>query len=74
MDDHPFSLISPGTEFRPIQQLQSIFGFHPWWPRLQAIVTLGGSAPMSKPPSTEARLAENDAILAYGNHGPKTDK
>ena len=39
MDAHPYSLISPRTEFRPVQQLQSIFGPHPWRPRLQAIVT-----------------------------------
>jgi len=43
IDAYPSSSISYGSEFRPPDQLQQIWGHHPFWPKLLDTITLGSS-------------------------------
>ena len=68
LDAYPYSVISPGSEFRPAGVLEPLLAGHPYWPRLKSIISHGVSYPLTAVEDETARRAENDAILEYGNH------
>ena len=68
-DAYPNSIISPGSEFRQVHVLRPLLQGHPFWPKIERDLTFGASYKFKSPqPSNEAREAENEALLAYGNH------
>ena len=68
LDAYPYSVIAPGSEFRPADLLEPLLAGHPYWPRFRSIISQGVSYPLSAVEDETARRAENDAILDYGNH------
>ena len=68
LDSHPGSVISPGSEFRTAEILRPLLSGHPYWSRFEHNIIHGVSYPLTAEEYEPARLAENEAILAYGNH------
>ena len=73
-DAFPNSTISPGSEFRQIEDIEKLLGTHPFWPKIQEILTKGASYTFKNLPSDTDRKQENDAILDYGNHASARKK
>jgi len=69
---HP-SPLSYGSEFRPVAQLQRIFGLHPSWNRMQARLDSGSNWPLEPLPFEQRRSDLRDA-LAFGNHKGATEQ
>ena len=65
----PNTIISPGSEFRPPNVLQPLLQGHPFWPKIAHDLEFGATYKFkpSKLPDS-ARIAENEALIAYGNH------
>jgi hypothetical protein len=57
----------PGSEFRPTNILQPIFGTHPLWEQMASILTVGTTCIQSLP-SNEERLEELSQQRDRGNH------
>ena len=64
---NPNSIISPGSELRPIDQLSSILAHHPYFPLLKESLQTGIDYPAEDLPE-ETRVEELHAQLARGNH------
>ena len=73
-DAHPKSTISPGSEFRAVEDIKRILGEHPFWDKIDEILTEGARYTFKTIPSEVARKRENDAILEYGNHSSARKK
>ena len=56
-----------GSEFRTVEELAPIFSKHPYWDKMQSLLTVGSSFPL-KPLEEEVRIADLEAALARGNH------
>jgi hypothetical protein len=65
--EQPFSILSPGSEFRPVPALAKLLGSHPLWPRWQHALTHGASYPLVDYSDTAMAL-DLSAQLARGNH------
>ena len=74
IDAFPESTISPGSEFRPVQDIQQVLGSHPFWPKIWDILTNGASYTFKTLPPDCDRLKENEAIFEYGNHASARKK
>ncbi len=62
------STISPGSEFRPPNQLRFIFGEHKLWPFIEATLTRGAHIHLTREPADEQRRQENEALIVFNNH------
>ena len=68
-DAYPGTTISPGSEFRPASILRPLLQGHPYWPKIEHDLTFGASYSFKKSHCDDAaRVAENEALLQYGNH------
>ena len=68
-DAHPGTTISPGSEFRPPSILKPLLFGHPFWPKIEHDLTFGATYQFRDDlPGDDARVAENEALIAYGNH------
>ena len=56
-----------GSEFRPVEDLEPLFGRHPLWSRMKKHLTEGGSYPLD-PIEEDHRLQDLEAAIEYGNH------
>ena len=68
IDKNPRSTISPGSEFRPVEILETFLDQHPFWPKINDIMRHGAFYKFQLVTSDEDRCRENEAILNYGNH------
>ena len=64
---HPGSVISPGSEFRPVSVLEPLFLHHPNWAIIQQIMKEGSRWPLDSI-SKEERIAKNNEFITRGNH------
>jgi hypothetical protein len=63
----PGLIISPGSEFRPLDLLESLFLHHHNWPVVKQILEVGSMWPLD--PITEIeRQAKNNEFIHRGNH------
>ena len=62
-----------GSEFRSVQTLKTVLNKHPWWPRLQRILTTGAElfAPL---PDEHLRILDLAEAMKFGNHSGATDQ
>jgi hypothetical protein len=65
--EQPFSVLSPGSEFRPVAALVALLGSHPLWPRWHTGLTHGASYPLEDYSDDDMAL-DLTAQLARGNH------
>ena len=66
---HPGSIVSPGTEFRPVQRLHPLLHRHHDWHTFQAILLEGADYPLRPDALPENDLhREVDIMIASGNH------
>jgi hypothetical protein len=65
--EQPFSVLSPGSEFRPATSLATLLGSHPLWPRCHTALTHGASYPLEAYSDADMAL-DLSAQLARGNH------
>jgi hypothetical protein len=65
--EQPFSVLSPGSEFRPVPDLAELLSSHPLWPRWKEVLTHGASYPL-EPYSNEEMALDLTDQLARGNH------
>jgi hypothetical protein len=63
----PFSLLTPGSEFRPVKLLASLLSMHPLWPKFQERIYIGAEFPLREITDAD-RIADAHANLARGNH------
>jgi hypothetical protein len=56
-----------GSEFRKPQELKKVFGFHPFWSRMESILTNGSKWPLEEISEEHRKRDLNDA-LSFGNH------
>jgi hypothetical protein len=65
--DQPFSVLSPGSEYRPVTALAKLLGGHPLWPRGNDVLSHGASYPLEDYSDGEMAL-DLSKQLARGNH------
>jgi hypothetical protein len=63
----PFSVLAPGSEFRPIHELEKLLQCHPLWPRWELALTQGAAYPLEDYLAADMAL-DLEAQLARGNH------
>lgn len=63
----PGTQLAPGSEFRPVGDLDELCHHHPLWPRARRLISEGCDIPMTHTPDPKAR---EDLILGIqrGNH------
>jgi hypothetical protein len=61
------SLLDPGKEFKPLDVLWQVFGLHPLWSRIEAILTHGSKWLLVEISKEEQVQGLKDA-LTFGNH------
>ncbi len=64
---NPGSIISPGSEFRPVQVLETLLLHCHNWPSIQNILLKGSIWPLEQI-SKEDRIAKNNEFILRGNH------
>jgi hypothetical protein len=64
---HPFSSLTPGSEFRPVELLAPLLSLHPLWPKFQERISTGAEFPLREIADAD-RIADVNANLARGNH------
>ena len=68
----PFSGITPGSEFRPVDVLAPLCSGHPLWPRVRQYLTQGTECSMTPIAETDC-LQDLQLMLARGNHKSALD-
>ena len=63
----PFSSLTPGSEFRPVELLAPLLSLHPLWPKFQERISTGADFPLREIADAD-RIADVTANLARGNH------
>jgi hypothetical protein len=63
----PYSPIRPGSEFKPVSLLDSVFQGHPLWSRARSSIANGASMPLIPIPEEDRQLDLTEAI-EFGNH------
>lgn len=64
----PFSMVTPGSEFRDIQHIQMIWKYRENWIKLHDIITQGVTYPLQDCPSEQVRMSDLKACVSRGNH------
>ena len=67
------SSLGYGSEFRKLQELKKVFGFHPLWSRLESILRNRSKWPLEEI-TKEHRKRDLDDALSFGNHKVATAK
>jgi hypothetical protein len=71
----PNTTVSPGTEFRHVDNLAHLIDRHPYWPKIKKTLTEGALPPLKAEPFEPARKLENQTQVERGNHkSAKDDK
>ena len=70
---HRGTTVDHGSEFRPVEDLQTFLGQHPYFPDLSDMFRNGFSYKLSRELSEEERAAELAAQLVRGNHKSATN-
>jgi hypothetical protein len=65
--EQPFSVLSPGSQFRPVTALAKLLGGHLLWPRWNNVLSHGASYPLEDYSNGEMALDLSEQ-LAQGNH------
>jgi hypothetical protein len=63
----PFSTLTVGSEFQPMQLLEPLLSLHPLWPCIKTWLTTGADYPLL-PISDKEQREDLDANLARSNH------
>jgi hypothetical protein len=64
---YPGSFISPGSEFRPVDTLETLLMHHHNWPKIKSILTTDSVWPLH-PISSEDQREKNKEFMQQGNH------
>jgi len=67
------SPVSYGSEFRPVDILEGVFGQHPNWKRMKQILTTGSSWPLDEL-DYSIRKQDLEEALTFGNHKGATQQ
>jgi len=67
LDTQHDSPLGPGMEFRPTDVLHEIFGLHPLWNRMEAILKNGSKWPLTEI-SEDDRAKDLQEALTFSNH------
>ena len=59
----PFSSLTPGSEFRPVELLAPLLSLHPLWPKFQERISTGADFPLREIADAD-RIADVTAHLA----------
>jgi hypothetical protein len=62
----PFSSLTPGSEFRPVELLAPLLSMHPLWPKFQGRISNGAEIPLREIADAD-RIADVHANLTRGN-------
>ena len=62
------SIVSPGTEFRSIKNLQLLFSHHEDWKEFKSIISNGCDYKLENPVDEETRKSDLKAMIKRGNH------
>jgi len=73
IDAQKSSPLGYGSEFRPIETLEKVFGLHPNWKRMKDILAHGSKWPLEDL-DFEARALDLQEALEFGNHKGATEK
>jgi hypothetical protein len=65
--EQPFSVVTPGSEFRRVEDLESLLGSHPLWSRLATSLSNGAQYPL-EPYSDKEMALDLRAQVDRGNH------
>ncbi len=63
----PFSSLTPGSEFRPVELLAPLLSMHPLWPTFQERISNGAEFPLREIADANS-IADVHANLTRGNH------
>ena len=74
VEKQPNSMITPGSELRTVEVLETIFKFRKDWPELKEIITKGCCYPIKEMPDEATRLADLEAMIERGNHRSASSK
>ena len=69
----PGTLLSPGSEFRPVSALASLLSHRDDWINIRDIINGGCWYPMESCPSDQVRIADIRARIKRGNHKSADD-
>jgi hypothetical protein len=72
ISEQPFSVMSTGSEFRPVEKLSNLLSDHPLWKRWEVGLTQGVTYPLADYDASEM-LLDLDAQLLRGNHKSALD-
>jgi len=67
IEENEDSIISYGSEFRPVAILDNLFMHHRSWPTLRCILTKGSKWPL-EPITKGDRVKKNNEFISRGNH------
>jgi hypothetical protein len=67
IEENEDSILSYGSEFRPVTILENLLMHHRSWPTLRCIITKGSKWPL-EPISQCDRLQKNNKFISRGNH------
>jgi hypothetical protein len=74
LESQSHTTVGPGSEFRPLDQLELILGSHPNFPELAELVTTGMPYRYTTDLTEADRATEVLAMLARGNHKSAEDE
>ena len=66
--DQPFSIVTPGSEFRDVAHIKMIWKHRQNWKQLESIITKGVSYPLIDTQSEKIRMSDLRARVERGNH------
>ena len=66
--DQPFSMLTPGSEFRDINHLKKIWQYRQNWPLIRDTITNGVTYPMTTSPTEKIRMQDLQARVTRGNY------
>ena len=66
--DQPFSIVTPGSEFRNIRHIEKIWQHHENWNKIKNIITQGVTYPLQNNPPETTRMSDLRARAKRVNH------
>ena len=68
IENNKNTIVTPGSEFRPLHKIKSIWKYRENWNMIEEILTKGCVYPLKKPQNEEIRLRDLKANIRRGNH------
>ena len=68
IDENFGSTLTPGSEFRDINAIESIWKYHQDWSKMKTIISDGCNYPMNHTQTPHEREVDLEFMMDYGNH------